>query len=584
MVTQTRPEQSLVSQLAIKVGTQNVSVEALRDITRAVIESSVHLPDMALLEFGNSGLQWCRSQDALFQMGRELRIELGEADYRREVFVGEITSLELDLDEEGKTPLRIRAYDRAHRLHRGRFTRSFLSMTDSDIAKKIADELGLSADVESTREVHEYLLQNNQTNWEFLQERATRLGFELQVREKKLVFRPPPSTPAEVIDLSWEQSGGPGTEGGELYSLRATMTTGEQANEVEVRGWDPLNKKEVVGRASSPEGAPKTGENKTGGDVAEEAFNRRVRVVVAREPVYSQDQANLLAQSILNELGSTFVMIEGAAMGDPRLRLGSEVNLPRLSNEFGGRYVVTEARHLYESDSYRIEFKVTGRRATDIVSLLSSSSPLPTHILTGLVTNNKDPRDVGRVKVKMPLLGQDIESHWCRVVAPGAGPQRGLEYLPEVDDEVLVVGHDINHLFALGGLWNINDAPPEKNSQVVSGGRVTKRVIRSRTGHVITLDDSDGASCITIVDSTENNKIVIDTAKNNIEITAQGDIKLKAHGSLALSATQDVKIEAGTGFKAEGGTSAGIEAKAGNLDLKATAQANLKGMQVSIGQ
>jgi len=582
MVAQVQPEQSLVSQIRIKVGAQEVSPEVIRDLTHAVIESSVHLPDMAVLEFGNSGMQWCRAKIPLFQMGQELRIDLGEGNYRREVFVGETASLELDLDDEGKTPLRIRAYDRAHRLHRGRFTRSFTNVKDSDIAKSIAAELELNADVKETREVHEYLLQNNQTNWEFLHERATRLGFELQVRGNTLVLRPPPSTPAEVIDLSWEPA--PGRQGGQLYSLRARMTTSEQANEVEVRGWDPLNKKEVVGRATSPEDAPTTGQKKTGGDVAKEAFKRKVRVVIAREPIYSQDQAERLAQSVLNELGSTFVMIEGAAMGDPRLRLGSEVNLPTLSDQFGGKYVVTEARHLYDASRYQIEFKVTGRRSTDVVSLLAPSAPPQTHVLTGLVTNNKDPREVGRVKVKMPLLGQDIESHWCRVVAPGAGPERGLEYLPEVDDEVLLVGHDINHLFVLGGLWNLRDGPPHENSQAISGGRVTKRVIRSRSGHVIALDDSDGGGSITIVDSTEKNKIVIDTAKNSLAINAQGNIKLEAGGSLEIVAGQDIKIEASTSLKAEAGTSASVEAKGGNLDLKGTAQANLKGMQVNIGQ
>jgi len=573
-------QERIVAQIWVTVNGIALAQELLDDLSRAIIDSSVHLPDMAVLEFGNRALRW--SEAKRFEVGQEVRIELGERDLKREVFVGEITCLELDINISGTTPLIVRAYDRSHRLHRGRFTRSFTNVKDSDIAKTIATELSLGADVRETAEVHEYLLQNNQTNWEFLQERAMRLSFELQVRDKTLVFKPPPSTPAEPIDLAWNE---------ELLSFRAKMTTSEQVSEVEVRGWDPLRKKEVVGRASQPQHTPEIGERRSGGNVAADAFHHDARVVVAREPIYSQVQADGLAQTILNDLGGTFVTAEGMAMGDPRLRLGSEVNVKYVGGQFSGRYVVTEIRHAYEPEGYRIEFKSTGRRSTDVLSILARPVPLRTHVLTGVVTNNKDPRDAGRVKVKIPLLGPDIESHWCRVVAPGAGPQRGLEYLPEVDDEVLVVGHDINNLYILGGLWNLQDAPPQKNSQAVSGGRVAKRIIRSRTGHVIMLDDSDGGGSITIVDSTEKNKIIIDTAKNSLEMAVDGDVTLKAGGKVEIVAGTEAKIEAGTKLSAKAGTEASLEAST-QLDLKggtgATLQSNMKtdvkAPMVNIGQ
>jgi phage protein D len=560
----TKVEQRVVAQIYVTVDGSPLTQGLLDDLTKAVVDSSVHLPDMAVLEFGNMHLRW--SEDERFRVGQELRIELGRQDLKREVFSGEITSVELEISMAGTTPLTIRAYDRAHRLHRGRFTRSFTNMKDSDIAKKIADDLSFDKDVQETTEVHEYVLQNNQTNWEFLQERATRLGFELQVHGKTLVFKPPPSTPAEPIDLAWKD---------ELLSFQARMTASEQVGKVEVRGWDPLNKKEVVGRASRPRRTPQIGEKRTGGKVAADAFRRDAAVVVAREPIYSQVQADALAQTVLDELANFFVTAEGAAMGDPVIRLGSEVNVKHVGKQFSGKYLVTEIRHLYEPEGYRIEFKVTGRRSTDLVSLLAPPAPFRTHILTGIVSNNKDPRDASRVKVKMPLLGQDIESHWCRVVAPGAGPERGLEYLPEVDDEVLVIGHDINHLYVLGGLWSLHDVPPGKNSQAVSGGRVAKRIIKSRTGHVVLLDDSDSGGGITIVDSTEKNKIVIDTAKNSLEMTVEGDVKLKAGGSLEIVAGTEAKIQAGTSLKAEAGTDASIEAMT-QLELKGAIGAKLQ--------
>ena len=110
-------------------------------------------------------------------------------------------------------------------------------------------------------------------------------------------------------------------------------------------------------------------------------------------------------------------------------------------------------------------------------------------MVVGVVTNNKDPDALGRVKVKFPWLSDTDESHWARVVTPMAGGGRGFYFLPEVDDEVLVgFEHgDVGLPYVLGSLWNGKDKPPEKNDD----GKNNLRVIKSRSGHLIRLDDTD---------------------------------------------------------------------------------------------
>lgn len=590
MVTEAVRER-LVAQIYVKLDGSSLPSAVADDLTSATVDGSVHLPDMATLEFRNQDLDLLKGQQ--FKPGQELKIELGDASSSREVFIGEVTSVELDIRTSGETPLVVRAYDRAHHLQRGRFTKAFTNMKDSDIAGEIARALSFSADVDSTREVHEYVLQDNQTNWEFLQERASRLGFELQVRDKTLKFKRPPSDPAEPVKLALQT---------ELLAFRARLTTSDQVNEVEVRGLDPREGKEVVGLATRPQGTPRLSDTRSGGQAASDAFHREARVAVAREPVYSQAQADGLAQTVLNDLASTFVTAEGVAMGNPRLRLGSEVELPEESvgKQFNARYVVTEIRHVYDPKGYRIEFKASGRRSTDIVSLLSDK-PGHTHkpgpgtgmqmafTTIGRVTNTQDPWEVGRVKVKLLGLPGTPESDWCDVVAPGAGKERGIEYLPEVNDLVLLMGASANSPNVLGGLWSYGDPPPLKNSEAQSGGQTVKRIIRSRTGHVILLDDSDGGGGITIMDSTEKNKVVIDTEKGGLLLTA-GSIRLEAGGKLELVAGEDIVIDAGANLKATAGAGATVEAGA-RLELKGPAGAKLdggamaeiKGAMVNIG-
>ncbi len=192
-------------------------------------------------------------------------------------------------------------------------------------------------------------------------------------------------------------------------------------------------------------------------------------------------------------------------------------------------------------------------------------------VVVGVVTNNEDPDLMGRVKVKFPWLSDADESHWARIAAPMAGKERGVYFLPEVDDEVLVAFEhgDVRFPYVLGALWNGKEAPPAKNED----GKNNIRVIKSRSGHVIRLNDEDGKEKIEIIDKSEKNSIVFDTSENTITITVDKDITLSApQGTIKLDA-QNVELKSSADTK--------IEAGAG-MDVKANSTMNIKGATVNI--
>ncbi len=173
-------------------------------------------------------------------------------------------------------------------------------------------------------------------------------------------------------------------------------------------------------------------------------------------------------------------------------------------------------------------------------------------VVIGVVSNNKDDDGLNRVKVTFPWLSEDEESHWARVVCFMAGDQRGALFLPEVGDEVLVAFEhgDINRPYVIGALWNGKDKPPLTNDD----GKNNVRLIQSRSGHKVILDDTDGSEKIEIKDKTEKNSIVWDTASNTITISTDKDISLKApQGKISLDA-QEVAItsSANTTIEASG--------------------------------
>jgi len=261
------------------------------------------------------------------------------------------------------------------------------------------------------------------------------------------------------------------------------------------------------------------------------------------------------------------------------------VKITNVGTRFSGTYVVTSATHRYDASGYVTDFSVSGMNPATLLSLVQPETPRLNveGLVIGVVTDTNDPDKRGRVKVKFPTLA-DQQSDWARVVSVGAGNGRGIEFLPEVNDEVLVgFEHgDVRAAYVIGGLWNGKDQPPKAPAEIVKNGKIEQRVIKSRSGHIITLDDSDSAPSITIEDKS-GNVIKLDSKKNELTINVKGDGTISADGNLTIQAKgkvnirsqQALAIEGSTGLDLKSNASASLQANA-NLDLKASAAAALQ--------
>lgn len=193
-------------------------------------------------------------------------------------------------------------------------------------------------------------------------------------------------------------------------------------------------------------------------------------------------------------------------------------------------------------------------------------------VVIGIVTNIKDPDNLGRVRVRFPWLSEDDESEWARMATLMAGKERGSVFLPEVDDEVLVAFEhgDMRRPFVIGALWNgVDVLPPE----FANDGKNNIRLIKSRSGHLIKLDDTDGSERIEVIDKTGKNSIVIDSKENTITITTDKDLVLNApQGKLSLSA-QELELKSSAALKIEAGS---------EMNIKASSTLNVKGATINL--
>jgi uncharacterized protein involved in type VI secretion and phage assembly len=197
-------------------------------------------------------------------------------------------------------------------------------------------------------------------------------------------------------------------------------------------------------------------------------------------------------------------------------------------------------------------------------------SGFQTQLVVGLVTENVDPEEKGRIQVSFPTLPGNTTSYWIRQASPNAGELRGFYALPEKNDEVLVAFLQGNPAAAVivGQLWNGVDVPPAEAKDGLPGPAKTdtgatwsteqftegstsldgndRRFWRSRSGHLFVFDDTDGKESVQVWDKDHNLSIVFDTAKKLVTIAnTQGDLHIRTKQDLYLEAGRDIKIRAG---------------------------------------
>jgi uncharacterized protein involved in type VI secretion and phage assembly len=448
---------------------------------------------------------------------------------------------------------------------------AYVNMTASDIVKKVAQRAGLQCEVEATTTLLDHTTQEGVNDWDFLQRLAAQSDRMLTMADGKLRFvaRPPASEApggsagSRTDPLVLER-------GVSLVNLRGTLTSDGQVEKVEVRGWDPQQKKEVVAVKDAATESAMPGGGITPASLA--AKFDGASYVVGRATLSQQDQVTAVASSLADHLAGGFAELEGTARGNPALRAGTAVQLAGLAAPFAGKYVLTATRHEFSPEfGYRTSFTASN---TSERSLFGAANATSRHraeisgVVPAVVTSVQDPDHRGRVKIKLPWLADSYESWWARTVQAGAGKDRGAVVLPEVGDEVLVAFEqgDLGHPYVLGGVYNGKDEPKGGWAANIDGGsgQVIRRGLVSRTGMKVEFLEAAGSEAIQISTNDGAQKVVVtQSGSRGIEISSPGDLKLTG---------MNVEIEA----------QANLTIKGVNAELDGSAVATVKGALVKI--
>lgn len=217
---------------------------------------------------------------------------------------------------------------------------------------------------------------------------------------------------------------------------------------------------------------------------------------------------------------------------------------------------------------------------------------MPTEQMSGvwnaIVTNNKDPNKLGRVKLKFPSRSDELETDWVRVASFMGGNDKGSLFIPEVNDEVLVaflMGR-LDQPVVIGSLWSSIDKPPAGDDS----NNIKK--IKTKYGHEITFNDKEGEAAVTVKTkkgysialSEKDGSIKAETAdkQNSLELDQNGNKVTVKSGAAKVELTSSGNVTiSGSGSLTVKGTQVNIEAS-GAMSLKSNGLLTIKGSIVQI--
>ena len=310
----------------------------------------VHLSDV--------GRKWTKQQK--FKPGTAVEIKLGYLGQLKSVCKGEVSNLEMVVTPDGPSRLVVAGIDKGHAFDRGTVTKTYKNVKDSDLATQIAQRYGLSADVDDSVVVHDFVIQNNLSDYDFLMQRAALAGFRVHVDDRKLLFKKPKLGDPPAAKLVWREN---------IGRLVQEVNTFDQVSKITTSGWDPKQAKEMTDAGKSGDEYGKQGGTVTGAQLVKQMYGDIEEVLTVATGEKSLLEA--VAKAEYNRRAGTFVHAEARVTGDPAIRAGSVVEVEKAGKRVDGQYYVVSTDHLFFVDTgYATEFR--GKRYT----IKKGSSPV----------------------------------------------------------------------------------------------------------------------------------------------------------------------------------------------------------------
>jgi Bacteriophage probable baseplate hub protein len=291
----------------------------------------------------------------IFDFGKKIKVSIGPPEDDRTLFEGSLSALEVDFSEGDSGEVVIACEDKLMDLRMTRRMKTYRDVSDADLARQIAQQHGLSPEVQADGPTYKFVQQFNTTDLAFLRDRARLLQAEVWVRGTTLYFKTRPNRSAGAeIQLVRDNH---------LINIQVRADLADQRTKVKVSGYDASQRDKIDEEAGSDAIQSEAPSGRNGPGVLQQAFGERVSYRVRDVPLVS-GEARAWARAEMLRRARTFVIATGTTDGTPDMVVGSVLNLQNVGRPFeGGSYYVTHVWHSYDNtNGHRTRFEAA--RAT----------------------------------------------------------------------------------------------------------------------------------------------------------------------------------------------------------------------------
>lgn len=265
------------------------------------------------------------------------------------LFDGRITGLEAHFPQGDAPKFRVLAEDRFQDLRMTRRTRTFTDRQDTDVFRQIANEHGLSPDVDISGPSYRVLAQVNQSDLAFLRERARTVDAEVWVDGSQLHAKSRTKRQDDTVTL---------THGAKLREFTVLADLAGQRTSVSASGWDVAAKTALQYQATDSVLSAELNGGDSGASVLAAALGDRKESLAHLVPLTRQE-AQAQAEAFFKMTARRFITGRGVAETDSKLRVGNLLDLQGLGPLFSGKYYLSEIRHRFDgARGIRTEFAV----------------------------------------------------------------------------------------------------------------------------------------------------------------------------------------------------------------------------------
>ena len=468
------------------------------------------------------------SNDSQFKPGNEIEIKLGYCGDVTTVFKGIIIKHGIKIKESGTSLLMIEAKDKAIKLTGARKSAYFIAQTDSDVITSLAGDS--TPDVASTSFSHKQLIQFDATDWDFIVTRAEANSMLVLADDGTLSVKKP-AIGAAVLTATY---------GDNIYEFEAEMDARKQVQVIQSHSWDYTQQEvEDVSSGSSDFTEPGNISSDDLGDVLGTEIDLSHTGHLTETQLQDWADAYAMRNKLSKAVGR--VRIQGNATVKP----GTTITLDGVGDRFNGDVYVTGVLH-YFVDTWRTDiqfgwqedwfYKKEGVMEKPAAGLLPGINGLQ----IGVVLDVDDTEDGGqyRVQVHVPVITSGDDGLWARVATLHAGPERGVYFRPQKNDEVILgfLNDDPREAVILGYLHSkdTNKSPLPENDGGEEYGFVTKEKIK------LIFDDTNKRMTLSVKTASGEKKITLNDDSGAMELKDENGASIKMDSS-------GITIDAGKG-------------------------------------